>query len=105
MASGSSEPAAPVAGLHLHPLFTAVFAPSAHEPQRLIGVNLCQGRSLLIGCSLQRLRAGAEQWLTGAAAAHFRLAPIRTTSRQRHRCEQGKRKHSPPTPSVKTRIC
>jgi hypothetical protein len=102
MASGHGKPAAPVAGMHLNPLLTAVLTPTADNPERLIGVNLGQGGSRLIRRCLQRLTAGAQQRFTGGAAPHFRLASIGSTGGQRHRREQREGEDSAPAPSAKT---
>ena len=102
MASGHGEPAAPVANVHLNPLLTAVFPPTADHPKRLIGVNLNQGRGLLIGSSLQRMAAGAEQGLTSGAAPYFRLASISSSGRQSYGREQRESKYGAPAPSAKT---
>ena len=102
MTSGHGEPAAPIASVHLNLLLTAVFPPTADHPKRLIGVNLSQGRGLLIGSSLQRLAGSAQQRFTGGAAPHFRLAPIGSTGGQRHRRKQREGEDSAPAPSAKT---
>jgi len=70
MASGHGEPAALVGCFHLKPLLTAMIAPATHHPQGLISLELNQSGRLLIRGELENLAAGAEQRLTGAAAAH-----------------------------------
>ena len=102
MTSGHGKPAAPVAGMHLNPLLTSVLAPTADHPKRLIGVNLSQGRGLLIWSSLQRLTAGAEQGLTADATPHFWLASIGSSGRQSYGREQREGKYGAPAPSAKT---
>jgi hypothetical protein len=70
--SGDGEPAALLTCFHLKPLFTAWFTPAAHHPEGLVGINLGQGRSLLIRCGLQNLATNAEQWLTRITTTHIR---------------------------------
>jgi len=84
---GNGEPAALLTGFHLEPLLTAVITPAAHHPQGLIGMNLGEGWSLLIGCGLKNLATRAEQRLTGVAASHVGQASISSTGRERHRRE------------------
>ena len=102
MASGHGKPAAPVAGMHLNPLLTAVLAPTANHPKRLIGVNLSQRRRLLIRRCLQRLTAGAQQRFTSGAAPYFRLASVGSSGRQSYGREQREGKYGAPAPSAKT---
>jgi hypothetical protein len=102
MASGHGKPATPVAGMDLNPLLTAVLAPTADHPKRLISVNLSQRRRRLIRRCLQGLSASAQQGLTGGATPHFRLASIGSTGGQRHRRKQREGEDSAPAPSAKT---